>query len=202
MGVATLMLDAQVLDGDLVCQARAGDAEASNELLLRHRAAAYRFALQLTGNREDALDVTQEALLRFLDTLDRFEAGRPVQPWLFRIVRNKAYDLGRRQRVRRAESLDELLERGMPAPAQAAPHPVEALELGELRRRVWAALARLPEMQREILVLREYEDLSYGEIGEVLGVPTGTVMSRLHRARKALRDLLSGEESDRGASDE
>lgn len=196
------MIEPQPLDTDLVSQARAGDAAASNELVLRHRAAAFRFALQLTGNREDALDVTQEAMLRFLDTLDRFEADRPVQPWLFRIVRNKAYDLGRRQKVRRAESLDELLERGMPAPVQAAPHPIERLELADLQRRVWDALARLPEMHREILVLREYEDLSYGEISEVLGVPTGTVMSRLHRARKALRELLSPDERDRGTPDE
>jgi RNA polymerase sigma-70 factor (ECF subfamily) len=196
------MLEPRTLDTDLVVQARSGDAAASNELLLRHRSAAFRFALQLTRNREDALDVTQEALLRFIDTLDRFEAGRPVQPWLFRIVRNKAYDLSRRRRVRRAESLDELLEKGMPPPVEATPHPVEGLEQAELRRQVWSALTRLPDLQREILVLREYEDLSYGEISEVLGVPTGTVMSRLHRARKALRDLLSESVGDRGVRDE
>jgi len=195
MSLATLMEESRVSDGDLVSQARAGGQEASNELVRRYRAAAFRFALQLTGHREDALDVTQDSMLRFLDTLDLFDSERAIQPWLFRIVRNKAYDLGRRQKVRRAESLDDLLERGMPAPVQAAPHPVERLELKELRRKVWNALARLNEKQREILVLREYQDLSYGEIGEVLGVPTGTVMSRLHRARHALRDLLSDEGS-------
>jgi len=77
-----------------------------------------------------------------------------------------------------------------PPPVQAAPHPVEKFELEDLRKRVWSALMRLGDKQREILVLREYQDLSYGEISEVLGVPTGTVMSRLHRARQALRDLL------------
>ncbi len=184
------MVEPAVHDTELVCQARSGDVEATNELVRRYRAAAFRFALQLTGNREDALDVTQEAMMRFLDTLERFDAQRPVRPWLFRIVRNKAYDLGRRQKVRRAQSLDELLEKGMPPPVQAAPHPVEKFELEDLRKRVWSALMRLGDKQREILVLREYQDLSYGEISEVLGVPTGTVMSRLHRARRALRDLL------------
>jgi len=185
------MAEPRLLDDDLVSQARGGDAEARNELVRRHRAAAYRFALQLTGNREDAADVTQEAMIRFLDTLQRFEDGRPVLPWLFRIVRNKSYDLGRRQKVRRAESLDELLEKGMPAPVQRDGDPAARLERRDLRRRVWSALGRLPDKQREILVLREYQDLSYGEIGSVLGVPTGTVMSRLHRARRALRDLLA-----------
>ncbi len=184
------MVESQVLDADLVSRARSGDAEAANELVRRHRTAAFRFALQLTGNREDALDVTQEAMLRFVGTLERFDSQRPVQPWLFRIVRNKAYDLARRQKVRRAESLDELLEKGMPAPVKVAPHPVERFELEDLRRRVWSGLVRLSDQQREILVLREYQDLSYGEISEVLGIPTGTVMSRLHRARRALRDLL------------
>ena len=195
MRLATPMEERQVSDTELVSQARAGEADASNELVQRYRTAAFRFALQLTGHREDALDVTQDSMLRFLDTLDLFDAERPIQPWLFRIVRNKAYDLGRRQRVRKAESLDDLLERGMPAPVQALPHPVDQLALGELRQRVWGALAQLNETQREIIVLREYQDLSYGEISEVLGVPTGTVMSRLHRARQALRVLLSDQES-------
>lgn len=183
-------------DADLVSRARAGDGEACNELVKRYRRAAFRFALQLTGHREDALDVTQDAMLRFLDTLEVFDIGRPIQPWLFRIVRNKAYDLGRRKKVRRAESLDDLLERGMPAPVQAGPHPVESLELAQLRREVWRGLNRLNEAQREILVLREYQDLSYGEISEVLGVPTGTVMSRLHRARQALRKVLEEQGTD------
>ncbi len=200
MTVSTLMVETEVHDGELVRDARAGDREAQNELVRRYRNPAFRFALQLTGNREDAHDVAQEAMVRFVETLDRFDDERPVQPWLFRIVRNKAFDLGRRQKVRRAESLDDLLERGMPAPSQPTVHPVDRLELFELRRRVWEALGRLTEGQREILVLREYQDLSYGEIAEVLGVPTGTVMSRLHRARTALRkQLTAAPDSSRAA---
>lgn len=184
------MVDTPIDDAQLVSEMRCGDSEATNELVARYRPSAFRFALQLTGNREDALDVAQDAMLRFVDSIDRFDPSRPVQPWLFRIVRNKAYDLGRRQKVRRAQSLDELLEKGMPAPVEVSDHPSRRLELELLQRRVWSGLRQLPKKQREILVLREYQDLSYSEIAEVLKVPTGTVMSRLHRARKALRNVL------------
>ncbi len=184
------MVEPQVHDADLVRLTRGGDREATNELARRYRAPAFRFALQLTGNRADAQDVAQESILRFVETIDRFDDRRPIQPWLFRIVRNKAFDLGRRQRVRRAESLDELLDRGVPEPIGTTASPSTRLEQSELRRRVWSALRSLPDKQREILVLREYQDLAYSEIAEVLGVPTGTVMSRLHRARTALRELL------------
>ena len=176
------------IDTELVIQARSGVAEAREELARRYREPAYLLGLQLTGNREDALDVAQEALLRFFATLDRFQEARPVRPYLLRIVRNQAMDLWRRRRVRRAESLDagEL-------PRQIAddrPGPEESARRAELRRQVWRAVAGLPPAKREILVLRDYHDLSYAEIARVLRIPIGTVMSRLHAARKALRMAL------------
>ena len=176
------------IDTELVVQARSGVAEAREELARRYREPAYLLGLQLTGNREDALDVAQEALLRFFATLDRFQEERPVRPYLLRIVRNRAMDLWRRRRIRRAESLDagEL-------PRQIAddrPGPEETTRRGELRRRIWQAVSELAPAKREILVLRDYHDLTYAEIAKVLGIPIGTVMSRLHAARKALRELL------------
>ena len=176
------------VETELVLQARSGVAEAREELARRYREPAYLLGLQLTGNREDALDVAQDALLRFFSTLDRFQAERPVRPYLLRIVRNRAMDLWRRRRIRRAESLDagEL-------PRQIAddrPGPEETSRRAELRLRVWRAVAQLAPAKREILVLRDYHDLAYAEIAKVLGIPIGTVMSRLHAARKALRELL------------
>ena len=176
------------VDTELVIQARSGVAEAREELARRYREPAYLLGLQLTGNRDDALDVAQDALLRFFATLDRFQAERPVRPYLLRIVRNRAMDLWRRRRIRRAESLDagEL-------PLQIAddrPGPEERSRRAELRRRVWRAVSELAPAKREILVLRDYHDLAYAEIAKVLGIPIGTVMSRLHAARKALRELL------------
>ncbi len=176
------------IDTELVVEARSGVAEAREELARRYRKPAYLLGLQLTGNREDALDVAQDALLRFFATLDRFQEGRPVRPYLLRIVRNRAMDLWRRRRIRRAESLaaGEL-------PRQIAddrPGPEETTRRAELRRRVWRVVSELTPPKREILVLRDYHDLAYAEIARVLDIPIGTVMSRLHAARKALRELL------------
>ena len=176
------------IDTELVVQARSGVAAAREELARRYREPAYLLGLQLTGNREDALDVAQDALMRFFATLDRFQEDRPVRPYLLRIVRNRSMDLWRRRRIRRAESLDagEL-------PLQIAddrPGPEETTRRGELRRRVWRGVSQLAPAKREILVLRDYHDLAYVEIAKVLGIPIGTVMSRLHAARKALREIL------------
>ena len=91
---------------DLVRRARAGDDAAREALALAHRREAYLLALQLMGNRDDALDVAQDALLRFFTTLDRFRADEPVRPWLYSIVRNRCRDLMRRGRVRKSEPLE------------------------------------------------------------------------------------------------
>jgi len=174
----------------LVVLAKGGDREALDELARQAGPKAYGFALQLLRNREDALDVTQEALVSFFDHLDRFDEARQLDPWLLSIVRNQAYDFLRRRKVRAAESLDELLEQGAALPAGQAPTAFDRVERDELRARLWRALGQLSSEHREILVLRDYQDLSYLQIAEVLGIPKGTVMSRLHRARRALRDLL------------
>ena len=174
------------VERELVRRARAGDDAAREELAVAHRRAAYLLALQLLGNREDALDATQDALLRFFSTLDRFRPEQPVRPWLYSIVRNRCRDLMRRGRVRRAEPLDAEPDRWRPELVDSSADPELDAERGELRRQVFAALGVLAREHREILVLRDYQDLSYEEIATVLHVPRGTVMSRLHRARKAL----------------
>jgi len=178
-------------DAELIRGASAGLAEAREELARRYRGPAYVLALQLLGNREDALDVVQEAMLRLFATLGRLTPGRAVRPWLLAIVRNQARDLWRRQRVRRTEPIDGTGE-GLAAELIArAPDPEEAAGREELRRRVWRALSRLSEDHREIVVLRDFHGLSYEEIAHVLDIKIGTVMSRLHAARRQLRARLS-----------
>jgi RNA polymerase sigma-70 factor (ECF subfamily) len=189
--VATLLPDPG--ERDLVRRARAGDAAACEALVQQHRRAAYLLALQLLGNREDALDATQDALLRFLTNLDRFQPEEPVRPWLYSIVRNRCRDLMRRAKVRRAEPLESDDEHWRPEIVDGDADPELDAERAELRRRVFAALGRLGREHREILVLRDYQDLSYDEIARVLRCPRGTVMSRLHRARKALGAVLRAE---------
>ena len=98
---------------DLVRLAQTGDTEARDELARRHRQPAYFLALQLLGNADDALDVAQDAMLRFFTTLHRFDASRPVRPWLFQIVRNRVLDLYRRRKVRKHDSIDQAAADGV-----------------------------------------------------------------------------------------
>lgn len=176
-------------DRQLIDQAKAGEPAARDALARRHRQAAYLLALQMLGNRDDAMDVAQDAMLRFFSTLASFDARRRVQPWLFTIVRNQVRDLWRRRRRRPADSAvesDALVEQ-LAAPQ---PSPEADLRRRELRERVWRALATLPARQREIIVLRDFHDLSYRDLAQVLAIPVGTVMSRLHGARRRLRAQL------------
>ena len=176
---------------DLVPRARAGDEAAREELADRSGRAAYGLALQLLRNPAEAQDVAQDTLLKFFSSLDRFDESRPVLPWLFRIVRNRAIDSYRRGVVRRGPSLDTGAFDGSAIdPVDPASGPHENSVRLDLQRRIWQCLRALSVQHREILVLRDYQDLSYREISEVLDIPQGTVMSRLHAARKKLRQQL------------
>ena len=133
-------------------------------------------------------------MLRLFATLRRLDPERPLTPWLFSIVRNRVIDLRRRARVarrrdRRASATALGIDGGERPhdPPDAEPGPLERSERGELQRLMWSCLGRLDRAHREILVLRDYQDLSYREIAEVLAIPLGTVMSRLHAARRKLR---------------
>jgi len=172
----------------------AGDVEARERLADWAGRSAYSFALRLLRNRDDAQDVAQDAVIRLFGSLGSLDESRPVKPWLYRIVRNLVVDRSRRARFRRGSSLDSLLETN-PAlePVASEVDAQRELERHDLRRRLWEALGRLQRAHAEILVLRDYEDLSYREIAEILGIPLGTVMSRLHAARKALRAQLLDE---------
>jgi len=182
-------------DRTLVFKAREGDRDAREELAGRAGQAAFVFALQLTRSPEAARDIAQESLLRFFQHIDRFDAKQPVEPWLFGIVRNQARDAARRAKVRRHESLDMWLEQGGREPA-STDDPAAAAERHELQRGVWQAVSELGDAHREILVLRDYHDLSYREISDVLSIPTGTVMSRLHAARGRLRQLILAQQGN------
>jgi RNA polymerase sigma-70 factor (ECF subfamily) len=185
-GAMTLSATATELK-DLLLRAKNGEADACEELARDHRQATYVFALQLVGNPDDAKDLTQEAMLRFFSTLDRFQTDRPVRPWLFAIVRNLARDFWRRGKLRRHQSLDEGVPDLSRALADPAKNPEQSTLAAERQRWLWKALSSLPRAKREILVLRDFHDLAYAEIARVLEIPVGTVMSRLHAARKSLR---------------
>ncbi len=178
-------------DSRLVARIQAGDRDAANQFASTYGPSAFRLAFQLLGNQEDARDVTQDALMKFLASVDTFDAKRPVLPWLRRIVRNAAIDRIRRAKVRRADSLDTGGVEGDAIDVPTTrPGPHHLAQNAELKRRIWSALAKVSREHREILVLRDYQDLAYREIAETLDIPMGTVMSRLHAARKRLRGVL------------
>ncbi len=190
---ATVPIDLESLpESEVVVLAQEGDLQARELLAVRYRTPAFRLAMQLLGRPEEAKDVAQDAMLRFFTSLDRFEAHRPVLPWLFRIVHNRVRDLQRQRVRRRVESLDRYLEDTGREPVSDRPGPEHETRRRQLQRSLWRALGALSAKHREILVLREYQDLAYAEIAAVLGIPKGTVMSRLHAARRSLRKHLEG----------
>jgi len=148
-------------------------------LMLPHLDAVYGFARWLTRDPVAAQDVAQEAMLRALRYFHSFRGG-DARPWLLGIVRNTWTDL-RSRKGANDRPLDEAAER-----PDEGPDPEQSALSGDRRRQVAAALAALPAEFREILVLREIEDLSYKHIAHVLDLPIGTVMSRLARAREKL----------------
>jgi RNA polymerase sigma-70 factor (ECF subfamily) len=177
-------------EAQTVILAQRGEVAALDELARSCRQQAYVFALQLLGHPDDALDVAQDAMVRFFRSLERFDPSRPVRPWLLRIVRNLVRYRARRQRVRRTESLEPAEDALRFEPSDTAPDPEARASRRELQTMVWKCLQEIPQRYREVLVLRDYQDLSYAEIASTLKIPRGTVMSRLHRARRLLHDVV------------
>jgi RNA polymerase sigma factor (sigma-70 family) len=155
------------------------------EIFLPHFGAAYNLARWLTGVDSDAEDLCQDAYLKAFASFENFRGANP-KSWLLAIVRNTCFDWLRKRRPTALIPFDDEL-----AASDASP---ETLYLRELdRHALKSALARLPAEFQEVLILREFEDLSYKEISEIAGLPIGTVMSRLARARQRLRSELSPE---------
>lgn len=145
---------------------------------------AFHLAFQITHNREDARDILQDALLKSLEHRSAPRQDDPgFRPWFYRVVHNQAIDWLRRNRF--VETLDVLPDTGGDSDATE-----QEIEAGWRRDRVHRALSMLPLEQREIICLKDFHDFSYREIADVMGIEHGTVMSRLHRARKALKAIL------------
>ncbi len=175
----------------LVLRARSGDRGAFGELVNRHMQRAYYIALGLTGSHDDALDLSQEAFARAFRARASLDPDRPFYAWLYQIVRRLCFNFLRDRSTRRRR-LDEAAPwLTLEASTRASQSdPARNAERAELRARVQAAIEQLPEREREVLVLKEFEGLRYREIAELLGIPIGTVMSRLYYARRRLAEHL------------
>lgn len=179
---------------DIIRGWKRGDKRAYEALVRRYMSDAYLVAYGYVGNAEDARDLSQEAFVKVYQARARFDEERPFYPWLYRVLRNHCLNFLRRGRVE--VSIDDANAHREIASQQST--ALEDLESDERRRIVRAAIARLSDDHREIIVLKNFKECSYKEISEILEIPIGTVMSRLFYARQALRVLVEGIE---GATD-
>lgn len=187
------MLDASTWDeATILVDACSGDRRAFGLLVRRYQRQAYAVAYSFVGNRDDALELAQEAFARAYKAMDRFDASLPFYPWLYRIIKNTCLNHLKKRNRRGEVSLQAMQDSGFDV---ASHHEAadNSLHRSDLRTKLASALDQLPDDHREILILRHFQELSYKEIAECLGIPQGTVMSRLHAARKNLRSCL-GEE--------
>ena len=168
-------------DREWVRLAQQGDRAAYGALVRHHQDRIYRHLLRLTGSHEDALELAQEVFIKAWEALPAWRPDAQFHTWLYRIASNVALDALRRRKVVQFVALDDDYD----APADA-PGPEAQLQAKQRMLALDAALARLTPEHREIVLLREVEALSYGELSAVLGIDEGTVKSRLARARAAL----------------
>lgn len=164
-----------------VTAAAAGDAAAQAWIVQRWTPAVFRFCARLLRDPEDARDVTQDAMLRVIRNLHRYDPERRFSTWVFGIARNAAIDEHRRRRTTPDPTEHE--------PVDLGPSPLEESTRQQRARRLHEALDSLPELYREVLVLYHFEHLKYQEIAETLDLPIGTVMNRIFRARRKLREV-------------
>jgi RNA polymerase sigma-70 factor (ECF subfamily) len=186
-------------DSVLVRQSQAGDAAAMERLILRYQNRIYNVILKMCGNADDAAELTQEAFVKVIESIDKFKGKSSFYTWLFRIAVNLTLNHCQRQARTATRSLDaeEPDQEGEPSQAlrdflsddRVADPAVlaQSQELCELAKR---SLLELEEPQRAVVVLRDIEGMDYAQIADVLSIELGTVRSRLSRARSNLRDIL------------
>jgi RNA polymerase sigma-70 factor (ECF subfamily) len=197
---AVAAADGAPADDEIVRRAQAGDHDAFRMLVERYQGRAYGLALRVLRDEEQAKDAVQDAFLKVYRSLDRFEGRAGFYTWLYRIVMNQCLDRKRRDKSDREVEWNDESAAGVLNASESAASPAGrdadreapdvAIERSEIRQAVARAIDALPEDARRTIQLREIDGLSYKEIAEAMGIPKGTVMSRLHYARQRLRELL------------
>jgi RNA polymerase sigma-70 factor (ECF subfamily) len=168
-----------------------GNSAAFGELVLRHQDRLYNTVLRLLDQPEDARDVVQEAFLHAYQSLHAFKGDSQFFTWMYRIAVNSAISYKRKRRmVLRLQPATDGIAGIDPIDANEANRPGHAMEMAEQERRVREALGQLSQEHRTVLILKDMDGMKYEEMADVLGVPIGTIRSRLHRARLEMRDVL------------
>lgn len=180
-----------VTERDLILRTQRGETAAFGDLVTRYMRRAYFAALGFVGSSEDAFDLSQDAFVRAFNARERIDPDMPFYTWFYQILRRLCFNFNRDRKLHR-----EKLQQAKPwledhaGWAAAQRNPLEEVHRQELRQRVQQGIATLSDKDREILVLKEFEDLKYREIADLLDIPMGTVMSRLYSARRHLANAL------------
>jgi RNA polymerase sigma-70 factor (ECF subfamily) len=182
-------------DLSLIAECRAGRTDAFGVLVQRYQDRLYPTALRLTGGTEDALDLLQDAFFQSFRKLGSFHGESSFYTWVYRIVVNLALSAKRRRTPKLFRDPGSGADFD-PAETSASSDPSSNLERVEREAMVQQALDRLAPDHRVVIVMKEFDGMHYEEIAATLGVPIGTVRSRLHRARSELKELLSGFDDD------
>ena len=179
-------MDTGETDGVLVARVKRGDAKAFDKLVRRHLRAAHAVACSRLGNPGEAEDVCQDAFIKALEAIDKCRDPEKFRSWLLTIVRNTAHNRREYNRVREAAPIDTA------ASATSRDNPFEDVRRSQLKQTLNNAMGALTELQRRVLVLHDMEGWKHEEIGQELGISSGSSRVHLHVARRAMRKSLSG----------
>jgi RNA polymerase sigma-70 factor (ECF subfamily) len=173
----------------LLLQAKQGNTTAFGDVVRRYQNAVFSVCYRLTGNRQEAEDMSQQTFIRAYQRLNSFEVERPFLPWIRRVAANVCLNAMERRRL---ESVDvETVEESLPASLHE--NPAHHMEVQETTIRLHAAVLALPPAYRAVIELRHFQELSYEEVSDLLNLPLNTIKSHLFRARKLLAEALKDE---------
>lgn len=180
------------MQGDELLLRRAckGDVQAFEELMQSHESRIYAIALRMMGNREDAQDCAQEAMVRIYRAMGSFNGQSALATWIYRITMNTCLDELRRRKARKVTSLDSLVDNGW-SPTDTGDTPEEHGLRVEKQNALNQAIQSLPDDMRAAIILRDVKGYSYDEIASILDANVGTIKSRISRGREKLREILS-----------
>jgi len=173
-------------DNEAILACLSGDKNSYKWIVEKYKYRAYNSALIFTGNREDAMDLSQEAFIRAYRALQRFDQNRSFFTWYYQILKNLCINYLHSKRRRHQVSIDDPDHQYLSPVENSSMSPDEALEKMERNKLIWNAIQNLDEADREIILMKEFQEFSYKDIAESLDIPIGTVMSRLYYARKKL----------------
>ena len=168
----------------LIQRAKQGDTYAFEQLIHEHRVGAFNLAFRMLGNRDDADDAAQDAMVKVFKSIGSFREQSKFSTWVYRLTYNVCIDIMRKQKPGTTTELDERL-------VDKSPTPEEELEHNERQKQIKAAIAALTPDYRSAIVLRDVNGHSYDEIAQILGCSVGTVKSRINRGRLKLKEILS-----------